>query len=343
MSKQKYWIKEKCQEEVLKYNSFAELKEKNSKVYYIIYENKWCSEVCAHYYLNRKPSNYWTKERCQEEALKYKTCKEFRKFSGSAYTQSIKNKWICDINKHFLKTKHHNNYWTKENCHIESLKYNIKTEFQKKNLAAYSAASKKGWIDEICKHMFLIKTPHKFWNYERCQEAALKCKSRKELAKKYNGAYSSALKHGWLNEMCVHMETTGNRFNRCIYVWEFEDKTTYIGLTFNLKERSYNHTQDINSPVLKYNQKTKLIPICKQLTEYISVEESQIKEDFFIQQYKKLGWNVLNKVKGGSTGRKEKYWTKDRCKGESLKFKSKKEFREKSWVAYQNIYKNKWG
>lgn len=27
----------------------------------------------------RKPNNYWTKERCQEEALKYETRKDFNK------------------------------------------------------------------------------------------------------------------------------------------------------------------------------------------------------------------------------------------------------------------------
>lgn len=45
----------------------------------------------------RKPRGYWTKEKCQEEALKYKNKHDFRKNSNSSYQKSLKNRWLDDI------------------------------------------------------------------------------------------------------------------------------------------------------------------------------------------------------------------------------------------------------
>lgn len=45
----------------------------------------------------RKPKGYWTKERCQEEALKYESRSEFKKYSGSAYNIVKKNKWLDEL------------------------------------------------------------------------------------------------------------------------------------------------------------------------------------------------------------------------------------------------------
>jgi predicted GIY-YIG superfamily endonuclease len=39
------------------------------------------------------------------------------------------------------------------------------------------------------------------WNKENCIEAAMKCKTRTEFHKKYRGAYSSAVKNNWIDEI----------------------------------------------------------------------------------------------------------------------------------------------
>jgi hypothetical protein len=95
-------------------------------------------------------------------------------------------------------------YWTKENCRQEALKYKSKVEFGKKNLSAYSIAGRKGWIDEICKHMTKPQ-PIVKWTKEECQKESLKYNSRKKFAKGSSGAYSAALKKGWIDEVCSHM------------------------------------------------------------------------------------------------------------------------------------------
>jgi len=47
----------------------------------------------------RKPTGYWTKERCHDEALKYNTRNEFKKNSTS-YQRAIANNWLNDICSH---------------------------------------------------------------------------------------------------------------------------------------------------------------------------------------------------------------------------------------------------
>jgi hypothetical protein len=102
---------------------------------------------------NKKTVGYWTKERCQEEALKYKTRYEFQKNSGSAYYSAQKNKLLDEICSHMIDIKKPNNYWTKEKCAEEALKYKTKSEFQKKSSGAYEATRRNIWLNEICQHM----------------------------------------------------------------------------------------------------------------------------------------------------------------------------------------------
>lgn len=62
------------------------------------------------------------------------------------------------------------------------------------------------------------------WNKERCTEEALKYEKRSEFKRNSAGAYNSCENHGWVDELCFHMKSFGNRFNRLVYVYEFNDK-----------------------------------------------------------------------------------------------------------------------
>jgi hypothetical protein len=45
----------------------------------------------------RKPANYWTYEKCKEEALKYTNIKDFRLKSKGAYVSCVRNKWLSKL------------------------------------------------------------------------------------------------------------------------------------------------------------------------------------------------------------------------------------------------------
>lgn len=240
------------------------------------------------------------------------------------------------------KKRKPNGYWTKERCHEEALKYNLRSDFGAKSRVAYTISHKKGWIDDICSHMISLSKPKGYWTKERCQEIALKCNIRKELASYEKGAYKAAMKNGWLDDIFKHLKPYGNRYFRCVYVYEFPDNSAYVGLTHNINERHKNRMKNDKDTVKIHIDKTELEPKRKQLTEYIDVEEAQKMEGVYLKQYKENGWNILNKAKTGGIGGNDYIWTYDKCKEEAQKYSIKKEFRESSRSAYNAIVKYGW-
>jgi hypothetical protein len=49
---------------------------------------------------DKKPNGYWTFERVQEEAKKYKTRKQFMQKSSSAYGKAHKMGWLDKVCSH---------------------------------------------------------------------------------------------------------------------------------------------------------------------------------------------------------------------------------------------------
>ncbi len=143
----------------------------------------------------------WIKEKCQEEALKYKTRSEFQKKAGGAYNAAWKNKWLDEICAHMISPQKPSGYWTKERLQKEALKYKTRTEFFKKSSSAYDVSRKNGWLDEFCVHMETFSKPKGHWNNkENCRLEALKYKTRTEFSKKSICSYESSSKNKWLDE-----------------------------------------------------------------------------------------------------------------------------------------------
>ncbi|MFA6089898.1 MAG: GIY-YIG nuclease family protein [Candidatus Woesearchaeota archaeon] len=163
-------------------------------------KKKWIDILSQHMTPLQKPSGYWTKERCHEEALKYKTRVDFQKNSGSARNAARNNGWEDEICSHmeYVLT-----YWTKEMIQQEALKYQRKVDFQKKSPSAYNSCLKNKWIDEICSHMDVLYIN---WTKEMCLNEAIKYTTRKDFVKYSPRAYNSAYNNGFLDEICSHME-----------------------------------------------------------------------------------------------------------------------------------------
>lgn len=138
----------------------------------------------------------WTYNKCKNDALKYKTRKDYQNNSGSSYSSALNNEWLDDICSHMKELKKPNGYWTRKRCQIEALKYETKSELIKKSSACYDASWKNNWLDDICIHMEnRIK-----WSYGICKEKALECKTRSHFHKEYGRGYFIANKNNWLDE-----------------------------------------------------------------------------------------------------------------------------------------------
>jgi hypothetical protein len=98
-----YWTLRKCKKESLKYKSKAEWLSKHPATYNASVKNRWHSLCCEHMIVIKKQSGYWTLEKCREEALKYKTKKEWHLHNRSSYVVATRNKWIKECSTHMKK------------------------------------------------------------------------------------------------------------------------------------------------------------------------------------------------------------------------------------------------
>ena len=96
---------------------------------------------------------FWDKEACFAAAKKCKTKNEFLKKFHGAWSSAKNHNWLHEIHELFPDLKKPRGYWTKENCQIEALKYDMKEKFRKGSSSAYTMSIKNNWFNEITKHM----------------------------------------------------------------------------------------------------------------------------------------------------------------------------------------------
>lgn len=191
-----------------------------------------------------------------------------------------------------------------------------------------------------------MRKPYGHWqNKENCRIEALNYSTISLFTKNSMYAYNVARENGWLDEICQHMTRIGNWFNKCIYAYEFSDNSVYIGLTYNFEERKHAHL-NVNgkklSSVTKHMIVCGIIPKAIKLTNYISVNDAIKLEKIFVNKYYEDGWQILNEIKTGGIGGSIIKWTKENCKKEALKYKTRNDFRIKSSGAYDAAHKHKW-
>jgi hypothetical protein len=156
-----YWNYEKCKDAALKVNNLNDFKCQFPGAYNASYKNNWIDEICVH--MNKKHQNsrnYWTKVKCQEEALKYNTRNDFIQNKPGVFSKAYKMGWINEICGHMtknkktrkstLRTRYVKNI-TKEECQQEALKYQTKTEFYKHSQHIYNICRLNKWLNEFFK------------------------------------------------------------------------------------------------------------------------------------------------------------------------------------------------
>ena len=197
-----FWTYEECKSHALQCNTRSEFITKYPGAYASAIKNKWLDDICQHMEIKFEIKN--NPETVRLEALKYKTRQEFRHGSNSAYEYARKHHLLDTICNHMTrplpKVK-----WTDETILEEAKKYPSKVEFRKGNSSAYSIAYKKGIIEIVCSHMLPSRKIRDYWTFERCQKVASKYKSKIEFKKNDGSAYSTAVRNGWIEQICTHM------------------------------------------------------------------------------------------------------------------------------------------
>ena len=355
-----YWDYEHCKEEANKYSSKSEFQKGNGTAYAVARKKRWIND----WFGNKiNPNNTWTKERCKEEALKYNTIKDFRANSAVAYGVACRNKWIKDYT--WLKaTKVSKLFWTKEKCYDLALGCKTRTELRKKSSKAYASALKNEWFDDYtwflsehearskaCKGRNLI------WTKEMCENEARKYSCKQEFHKGSSGAYTAALKNGWLVDYTWLETPSPYDIDTEYSIYAYEDKdnnSVYVGLSNCVRRRHRQHivghmehgVRKFDS-VHKYFEKVgKEIPTPIIKMDGLTKQDAQYYEDWHKKAYEESGWKVINKGKTGlnvsSIGYRKMIWTKEKCYETALKYASIRDFRENDVTAYNKANRNGW-
>ena len=182
-----------------------------------------------------------------------------------------------------------------------------------------------------------------YWTTDSVMAESRKYGSRSEFNKKSCGAYNYARKHNMLGLMTwfktpEHCDRADGQ-RHCVYGYFDENsKAVYVGLTIDIARRDREHRRCDDSAVHMYFC-MKTIPNPVILKEHLDVKSAQYYENYFVNYYKSIGYNILNKAKTGiGVGSVGSYVTKWNCRTvieESRKYGSRKEFAENSGSAYQ--------
>lgn len=231
--------------------------------------------------------------------------------------------------------------WNKEEVYKEASKYTTMSDFQINAIGAYVSANRNGWLDDI-RTKFEIKKRN--WTKEEIQKIANNYLHRGEFCTENGAACKYARGKGWYEDIVKHMEPVGNKYNRAIYVFEFPDKSVYVGLSGNVERREKSHTEEEeNSAVRLHMLQLGKKPKMKIVSDgYIDYKDAQNMEGCVVEKYRNEGWKILNRSKTGSLGSCTRIWTLDMLKDLAKKYKNRTEFVNKQPNAYAAAARNGW-
>ena len=209
-----YWTKERCIESARRFNTRSEWYDGCQSSSTAARRNGWIEECCAHMDRKIKPTGYWSKERCMNEALKFNGRWDWQKGNASSYRQAKVKGWLEECCAHMeMKTKP-NGYWSKERCMNEAKKHKYASDWEHSCRNSYSSARTNGWYEECITHMDRKIKPTGYWTKENVLAEARKYQYKPDWKKNSWGSHSAAIRNGWYKECTEHMESIKFKWNK---------------------------------------------------------------------------------------------------------------------------------
>jgi hypothetical protein len=334
-----FWTCERITVVAKKYRSRSEFKANESGAYRAAWQSGMMDQVCAHMRENKKPNGYWTLQRLSREARKYRFRSDFEKGSPAAYNAALRQKVVSEACSH-MERKPMPAFWTTQRIRQAARECRSVAEFLQLHPGAYSAASKSGVLKIVCRHMRRSRKPDGYWTEERLRTIAMRFKTRIDFKRRSAAAYTAASRLGLLDQICAHMKFEANTAKRAMYVYVFESrrsgrKYAYVGLTQHYVRRQSGHRSSSNSAVNRLLRLPQFYDCSyTEHDQWMTPSDARAEEIRLIQHYRRKGFTILNRNRGGGLGGFTKYWTPKRIKAEARKYKSRGEFRIKSQSAY---------
>jgi predicted GIY-YIG superfamily endonuclease len=247
----------------------------------------------------------------------------------AGFLSSGSKRFICrSCNRRFSEITNTNHkmkgHWDSfENCCEVAQKCSSRGEFMRSFARAYAACIERGWIDAVCSHMVAKRAKEGAFCFDRCQELAKECTSKKEFREKHTSAYVACHRKGWIDQVCKHMVPMGHIHNRLVYsIFFHQTDEVYYGLTHNIDERLKGHREA--SSLVGKRIREGLDFTVTILDENMSQEDAANAERKLICDARKSGVPLLNRVAGGGVGSNKGKYTREsvleiarRCKDRS--------------------------
>lgn len=225
------------------------------------------------------------------------------------------------------------NKWTKEKCREEALKYEFRSDFQKKSKSAYHASIRHHILDDICSHMKIIGN-----RYKRCIYAYEFDDNFVYIGLTFNldKRHEKHLKRG---SVFAHIQKNYNYNLK--QLTEYVDVNQAIELEFEFVKKY----RDNNYLILNIAKTGSVGTISKWTKDKCQEEAFKYTTRFEFQKKSSGAYHCafLNKWLNEICSHMEsRIWTKDKCQKEALKYNSKVEYRKKSSGSYSSALRNKW-
>ena len=330
-----YWSIARIRNEASKHESRSEFNKNASAAYSAAVDKGILQAVCSHMPKRKKTPRVWPPDRVAGEAKKFLTRKAFQLASPRAYRAALRLGIIDVVSKHMVRSRVPKGHWNESVIRSTAGKYKTKVAFKRHSPAAYAAAQKYGVMDLVCSHMKSLRRPD--WTADQIADEAKKYSSRSEFEKGNLGAYKAAHRRGLLDAVCSHMWRKGHRFKRALYVYEFADKSVYVGLTYDYERRHRQHMLfskriigKAKSFAYKLIRKHKWMP-----PEAAARDEARL-----LRSYSRRGWQLINFSKPGSMGGSLRKWTPAALSAEVRKYRTLSDFQQHSRGAYHAARKS---
>jgi hypothetical protein len=307
------WTYEKCKEEVSKLTYLKDLK--GTALSNTLYKNGWYDELASH--LIRKKKENITDDEIRTESLKYSTRTEFHDHSVSHYNAAIRKGIIDEVCLHMGEKVKPKKQYTKEEVLESALKYENQRDWKLNEPSVFHSFSNfrssfasdedKEFWSSCVEHMEYLSKPKGYWTYEKCEEITKNYSVLMDFENDYKSLAGIIRRNKW-NNLLDHMKRQISNQKRFIYVCEFNTitpKFAYVGLTCQLEQRKNSHFYNSKgkSPVFEKINEVKIFPEFKILTPIpLKEEESIISEAMWMEEYRNMGYTLLNKSVAGSLG-----------------------------------------
>lgn len=266
--------------------------------------------------------------------------------NGFCFTVHDDVRDICEMLRELNEEAVSYTKWTLETVREEALKYQTRISFYRGNPSAYGAATRNGWLDDVCSHMQQTFT---FWTREMLEEEIGKYTTLQEFRVQCPNGYAAARRFGIMEELTSHLERQHVLMSKEMVIKEAKKYKTRMEFQAGCP-RAYQaaqrlkcldevcaHMDDLRhqwtkeecaAEAQKYNTRTEFHNGSPKA--YAAATSHKWMDDICGHMQRAAARKSVNK------------WTYDLCLNEARQCKNFTDFKVGHHTAHLAAYKNKW-